>query len=178
MSRDQRTLKMEKLVVFTGMLALAAAAPAIILSHDAELHVPFSSKTTITKSSQHVDHGSTYVHALPVIHTAPVVHASPILHIEQPKTVITKNTAVLHSVPVIHHTYHVPQKTTVTKSNHQINHGSTHVVHASVVHTPVLIHSSPLVTLKSGDSAVSHHSSTVHETVPIVNTVPLVSYHH
>ncbi|CAG9787085.1 unnamed protein product [Diatraea saccharalis] len=178
---------MEKIILFSAILAVAATAPSFLLSHDAELHVPLTSKSTITKSSQHVDHGSTFVHSVPLVHATPLVHASPIVQIDPPKAVITETSynTILHSAPVLHHTYHVPQKTTVTKSNHSIHHGSTHVVHAPVVHTPivpvvhspVVVHSSPLVTLKSGDSAVSHHSSTVHETVPIVKSLSLLSYH-
>lgn len=97
------------------------------------------------------------------------------------KTTITKSdqvishggTTVVHAPVQPLYDYveeYSPIKTTVTKSNQIVNHGGTAVVHAPVVpvHTPVVI--------KTGDSAVSHQSSTVHET----KTAPLYyhSYHY
>lgn len=144
-------------------MAVTLAAPGY-LGYNA--YVPLG-KSTLTSSSHVVDHGSTHV-----LH-APVVAA--------------------HEVE-----YHLPYgKTTVTKSSQVMNHGNTEVVHAPVVHAPVVhsvhapvIHtpvvhapvyssySSPIVTYKTPDSAVSHHSSTVHETVPVVNSLSLYASYH
>lgn len=104
-------------------------------------------------------------------------------------------TTVLHAP--VYHAYQpvmyselAPLKTTVTKSNHVVNHGGSTlvhapvlpVVHAPIVHAPVVhssvYYSSPVVSVKSGDSATSHQSSTVHETVPVVNHLPLYALHH
>lgn len=79
----------------------------------------------------------------------------------------------------VHEVYYIPSNTTFTKSNQVVNHGATaivhtpvdSVVHAPVVHNPVIYHhSSPLLTLKTGDSAITHQSYTVHETVPVVKS--------
>ncbi|CAB3227465.1 unnamed protein product [Arctia plantaginis] len=169
-------------------MTAAAAAPAYLLAQDPHVYhaLPLTSKSTYTQSSQVIDHGSTFVHA-PVVHHVPLVHT---------KTTLTKanqvvnhgGSAVFHPVNTyevmpVHGIYHVPSKTTVTKSSQVVNHGGTAVVHApvahaTVVHTPVVYHSSPLVTLKTGDSAISHQSSTVHETVPVVKSLPFVAIHH
>ncbi|KAM3959961.1 uncharacterized protein ACR2FA_005982 [Aphomia sociella] len=212
-----------RIILFT-VVAYTAGAPALLLSHDADLihAVPLNAKSTITRSNQVVDHGSTLIHTpvIPLVHTAPLHVAS--VHIPSSKTTVTKSSqvvnhggsAVVHSVPVIHsvpivhsvplstHDVHhstllhnVPSKTTVTKSNQVVNHGSTTLIHTHipVVHTapvvahsapvlvqsaPVLAHSAPLLSLKTGDSAISHHSSTVHETVPIVKSLPVYALHH
>ncbi|XP_063374475.1 uncharacterized protein LOC134662134 [Cydia amplana] len=121
-------------------------------------------KTTVTKSNLSINHGSTHL-----VHTVPLVHASPV--------------HILHAEP---------KKTTVTKSQLSVNHGGTHVVHAPVVHTTsVLVHAVPVKTHvhhvqpvhavhsspvlgRVGDSAISHHSSTVHKTEPL----SLVAVHH
>ncbi|KAF9791593.1 hypothetical protein SFRURICE_019992 [Spodoptera frugiperda] len=179
---------MHTIIIISAILACGAAAPAYLLAEEAHVVHTIPSKSTFTQSSQVVNHGSTHVlHPIETIHTIPVVHA---------KTTITKSNQVVshggtyvhpvHSISVmpVHEVYHVP-KTTVTKSNQVVNHGGTAVVHAPVVHAPVVsvahpvvYHSSPLVTLKTGDSAVTHHSSTVHETVPVVKSLPLVTLHH
>uniref|UniRef100_A0A2A4JT38 Cuticle protein n=1 Tax=Heliothis virescens TaxID=7102 RepID=A0A2A4JT38_HELVI len=174
---------MQSIIIISAILACGAAAPAYLLSEPTHvIHSVPLTKSTYTQSSQVVDHGSTHVlHPVTAIHSIPVVHA---------KTTITKADHVVshggsyvhpvHSyVMPVHEVYHYP-KTTITKSNQVVNHGGTHLVHApvvSVAHAPVVYHSSPLVTLKTGDSAVTHHSSTVHETVPVVKSA-LVAVHH
>ncbi|XP_022826285.1 uncharacterized protein LOC111356229 [Spodoptera litura] len=183
---------MQTIIIISAILACGAAAPAYLLAEEAHVVHTLPSKSTFTQSSQVVNHGSTHVlHPVETIHTIPVVHA---------KTTITKSNQVVshggtyvhpvHSISVmpVHEVYHVP-KTTVTKSNQVVNHGGTAVLHTPVIHTPVVhapvvsvshpvvYHSSPLVTLKTGDSAVTHHSSTVHETVPVVKS-SLVTFHH
>ncbi|XP_075976261.1 uncharacterized protein LOC142976656 [Anticarsia gemmatalis] len=189
---------MQNIIIVSAILACAAAAPGYLYAAEPAVYhtVPLTSKSTYTQSSQVVDHGSTFVHT-PVVH-APVVHA-PVVHtavvpVAQSKTTITKadqvvnhgGSAVLHPVHAydvmpVHGLYHVPSKSTITKSNQVVNHGGTAVVHAvpvvhapvvhaPVVHAPVVYHSSPLVTVKTGDSAITHHSSTVHETVPVVKS--------
>ncbi|XP_052754484.1 uncharacterized protein LOC113520947 [Galleria mellonella] len=201
---------MQNTIIFAAIFACATAAPALLLSHDTELmHTVPLAKSTITKSSQAVDHGSTLIHTpvLPVVHTS-LVH-TPVVPVS--KSTVTKSsqvvnhggTAVVHSVSVVPLAAHAvqqdaivhaaPSKTTVTRSNQFVNHGST-LIHSNLipVHTapvltqsaPVLVHptplfhSSPLLSLKTGDSAVSHHSSTVHETVPVVKSLPYVSLYH
>ncbi|XP_046967324.1 uncharacterized protein LOC124535237 [Vanessa cardui] len=157
---------MQQIIIFSAILAVTLAAPGYLGYNS---YVPLG-KSTLTTSSHSIDHGSTHV-----LHT-PVLAA--------------------HEVE-----YHVPSgKTTVTKSNQVVNHGSTAVIHTPVVHAPVVhapvvhapvVHapvfhaptyytsySSPLVSYKTGDSAVTHQSSTVHETVPVVNSLPLYAYHH
>ncbi|CAH2085147.1 unnamed protein product [Euphydryas editha] len=153
---------MQQIIIISAVLAVTLAAPGY-LGYDT--YVPLR-KSTLTSSSQFVDHGSTHVLHAPVL---------------------------AHNVE-----YHVPiGKTTVTKSNQVVNHGSTEVVHAPVVHAPVLhasvvhtpvvhapiVHapvytsySAPIATYKTGDSAISHHSSTVHETVPVVGSL-YATYH-
>lgn len=135
-------------------MAMAAAAPAYLLAEEPHLYhaVPLTSKSTYTQSSQVIDHGSTFYHA-PVVHHVPVA---------QTKTTITKanqvvnhgGSAVLHPVSAVVHTpvVHAP------------------FVHTAVVHMPLVYHSAPLVTLKTGDSAITHQSYTVHETVPVVKS--------
>nr|XP_026498355.1 uncharacterized protein LOC113402347 [Vanessa tameamea] len=152
---------MQQIIIFSAILAVTVAAPGY-LGYNA--YVPLG-KSTVTTSSQSIDHGSTHVLHTPVLAT--------------------------HEVE-----YHVPLgKTTVTKSNQVVNHGSTAVVHTPVVHAPVVhapvvhapvfhaptyytSHSSPLVSYKTGDSAITHQSSTVHETVPVVNSLPLYASYH
>ncbi|CAG4964321.1 unnamed protein product [Colias eurytheme] len=119
---------MQKLLVFAAFLACAAAAPGVLLHqtpvvavHAPVVHtVPLASKTTITKSSQLVNHGSPVVHAVhtpvvasvpivksvpvvPVVH-APVVHA-PVVHapVVTPVVVKTAPVAVSHSSSLVHH---------------------------------------------------------------------------
>ncbi|XP_026498355.2 uncharacterized protein LOC113402347 [Vanessa tameamea] len=152
---------MQQIIIFSAILAVTVAAPGY-LGYNA--YVPLG-KSTVTTSSQSIDHGSTHVLHTPVLAT--------------------------HEVE-----YHVPLgKTTVTKSNQVVNHGSTAVIHTPVVHAPVVhaavvhapvfhaptyytSHSSPLVSYKTGDSAITHQSSTVHETVPVVNSLPLYASYH
>ncbi|CAH2040892.1 unnamed protein product, partial [Iphiclides podalirius] len=157
--------------MFLATIACAAAAPGFFLAEEPDyVHLPLH-KSTFTSSSQTVDHGSTHVlHPIPVVHTAPLVHV--------PSSISTQS----HERT----SYHAPAaKTTVTNSKQIVDHGSTAVYHAPVLHSspvafhssPVLYHSSPFVALKTPDSAVSHHSSTVHETVPVVNSYPLYALH-
>ncbi|XP_047532006.1 uncharacterized protein LOC125067437 [Vanessa atalanta] len=162
---------MQQIIIFSAILAVTLAAPGYLGYNS---YVPLG-KSTITTSSQSIDHGSTHVLHTPVLAT--------------------------HEVE-----YHVPLgKTTVTKSNQVVNHGSTTVIHTPVVHAPVVhapvvhapvvqtpvVHaqvfhaptyytsySSPLVSYKTGDSAITHQSSTVHETVPVVNSLPLYASYH
>nr|XP_026492873.1 uncharacterized protein LOC113398373 [Vanessa tameamea]XP_026492874.1 uncharacterized protein LOC113398375 [Vanessa tameamea] len=152
---------MHQIIIFSAILAVTLAAPGYLGYNS---YVPLG-KSTVTTSSQSIDHGSTHVLHTPVLAT--------------------------HEVE-----YHVPLgKTTVTKSNQVVNHGSTAVIHAPVVHAPVVhapvvhapvfhaptyytSHSSPLVSYKTGDSAITHQSSTVHETVPVVNSLPLYASYH
>ncbi|XP_047532008.1 uncharacterized protein LOC125067439 [Vanessa atalanta] len=152
---------MQQIIIFSAILAVTLAAPGYL---GYNTYVPLG-KSTVTTSSQSIDHGSTHVLHTPVLAT--------------------------HEVE-----YHVPLgKTTVTKSNQVVNHGSTAVVHTPVVHAPVVhapvVHvpafhapsyytsySSPLVSYKTGDSAITHQSSTVHETVPVVNSLPLYASYH
>ncbi|XP_014359573.2 cuticle protein LPCP-23 [Papilio machaon] len=133
---------MQGFIVFTALLACAAAAPGLLLAHEtpvvAAVHaapvvhaaVPVvGAKTTITKSSQVVNHGA--VVAPVVVKTAvPVVHAAPV--------VTAVHTPVVHAV-------HTP------------------VVHA--VHTPVVIKTAPAAIAHS--SSVVHHGAVV-KAVPLV----------
>ncbi|KPJ14235.1 hypothetical protein RR48_06985 [Papilio machaon] len=133
---------MQGFIVFTALLACAAAAPGLLLAHEtpvvAAVHaapvvhaaVPVvGAKTTITKSSQVVHHGA--VVAPVVVKTAvPVVHAAPV--------VTAVHTPVVHAV-------HTP------------------VVHA--VHTPVVIKTAPAAIAHS--SSVVHHGAVV-KAVPLV----------
>ncbi|XP_059045706.1 uncharacterized protein LOC131841408 [Achroia grisella] len=176
-------------IFLAAILAYTTAAPALLLGHEAEfIHsVPLTAKSTITRSNQVVDHGSTLIHSpiVPVVHQAPLIHAASV-DIPASKFTVTKSsqvvnhgsTAVVHSVPLATHIQDavvaVPSKTTVTKSNQIVDHGTPLLAHSA----PLLAHSAPLVSLKTGDSAVSHHQSTVHETVPVVKSVPLVSLYH
>nr|BAM19315.1 unknown secreted protein [Papilio polytes] len=138
---------MQGFIVFTALLACAAAAPGLLLAHEtpvvAAVHaapvvhaaVPLvGAKTTITKSSQVVNHGA--VVSPVVVKTAvPVVHAvhTPVVH--------AVHTPVVHAV-------HAP------------------VVHA--VHAPVVVKTAP--------AAIAHSSSVVHHGA-VVKTVPLVAIH-
>nr|XP_026498354.1 uncharacterized protein LOC113402346 [Vanessa tameamea] len=152
---------MQQIIIFSAILAVTLAAPGYLGYNS---YVPLG-KSTLTTSSQSIDHGSTHVLHTPVLAT--------------------------HELE-----YHVPLgKTTVTKSNQVVNHGSTAVIHTPVVHAPVVhapvvhapvVHaasyytsySSPIVSYKTGDSAITHQSSTVHETVPVVNSLPLYASYH
>ncbi|CAH3996544.1 unnamed protein product [Pieris brassicae] len=122
---------MEK-IVFVTLLASAFAAPGY--------YVPLA-KSTLTTSSQTVDHGSSHI-----------LHA-PLM------------------VPLA--------KTTSTHSNQVVNHGSTAIYHAPAVyhaplhhvettveHHPVVFPATSIYSYKTPDSAITHHSSEVHETVP------------
>ncbi|CAH3996541.1 unnamed protein product [Pieris brassicae] len=129
--RHHNLLNMQKFVLFAAFVACAAAAPGVLLHqtpvvavHSPVVHtVPVvGSKTTITKSSQVVSHGSPVVHAVhtpvvatypvvksvvtPVVH-APVVHApvvhAPVVHAVAPVVVKTVPSAVAHSSSVVHH---------------------------------------------------------------------------
>lgn len=207
-------------IIFTTLLASTFAAPGLFL--DTHLvHAPV--KSTLTKSSQLVDHGSTTIVHTPVINVH-TVHAVPV-HISQ--TTVTKNSQLvnhggheIHTIPIVHQPVHtvihepvhiahvathvvpVKTKTTVTKNSQVVNHGGHKVVHVPVHHevqehlvasVPVDYHKAtssqffkldnvvvPHVELakvsRSGDSAVSHHSSTVHETE--VKSLPLYTLHH
>ncbi|CAK1579774.1 unnamed protein product [Parnassius mnemosyne] len=160
---------MKNFITFLATVACVAAAPGYLLTHEPDyVHLPVS-KSTYTTSSQTIDHGSTHViHPLPVVHTAPLVHI--------PMSYSTQS----HERT----TYNAPaSKTTVTNSKQIVNHGSTSVYHAPVVHPVVALHSSPVVyhsspvAFKNPDYAVSHQSSTVHETVPVVNSLALYALH-
>ncbi|CAK1541221.1 unnamed protein product [Leptosia nina] len=115
---------MEK-IIFVSLLATALAAP--------EYYVPLA-KSTLTTSSQTVDHGSSHI-----------IHA-PLM------------------VPLA--------KTTSTQSNHVVNHGGTAVYHAplhqitTVEHHPIVFPATSIYSYKTPDSAITHHTSEVHETVP------------
>lgn len=148
-------------IIFT-ILAATSASPVLLAEHYSNIPV---AKSTFTQSSQLVDHGSTY-HAVPVFHT---VEPSKKTVTSSSQVVNHGGTTILHT-PVHYEVHSVP----VVKSHVQ-EYGT--IVHAPVVTSPVVYHSSPVV-VKTGDSAVSHQSSTVHETVPIVNSVPLYSLHH
>ncbi|CAF4899809.1 unnamed protein product [Pieris macdunnoughi] len=104
---------MEK-IVFVTLLASAFAAPGY--------YVPLA-KSTLTTSSQTVDHGSSHI-----------LHA-PLM------------------VPLA--------KTTSTHSNQVVDHGMT-----TVEHHPVVFPATSIYSYKTPDSAITHHSSEVHETVP------------
>lgn len=157
--------------MFLSIIACAVAAPGFLLAEEPDyIHLPLA-KSTFTASSQAVDHGSTHV-----LHPVPVVHSAPLVQV--PMSISTQSHART--------SYHAPaSKTTVTNSKQIVNHGSTAVYHAPLFHSsPVAVHTSPvlyqpssLVALKTPDSAVSHHSSTVHETVPVVNSYPLYALH-
>ncbi|KPJ04529.1 hypothetical protein RR46_00708 [Papilio xuthus] len=160
---------MQYIILTLATIACASAAPGFLLAQEPDYyHLPLA-KSTFTSSSQTVDHGSTHViHPLPVVHTAPLVHV--------PMSISTQS----HERT----SYHAPAaKTTVTNSKQVVNHGSTAVYHAPVVSSvalhssPLVYHSSPLVAYKTPDSAISHHSSTIHETVPVVNSLPLYALH-
>ncbi|CAH2085145.1 unnamed protein product [Euphydryas editha] len=111
--------------------------PPILATHEVEDHVPLD-KTTITKSNQVVNNGSTAIVHAPVV-SAQVIH-SPVV-----------------SAPLVH--------TTVV---------SAPVVHAAVYSS----YPSPIVSYKTPNSAISHQRSTVHETVPVVNSFPLYASYH
>ncbi|CAH2085146.1 unnamed protein product [Euphydryas editha] len=180
---------MHQIIIFSAILATSLAAPGY-LGYNA--YVPLG-KSTVTSSSHLVDHGSTHVLHTPVLAAHEVEY-----HVPLGKTTVTKSsqvvdhgsTHVLHAPVLAAHEieYHVPLgKTTVTKSSQVVNHGNTEVIHAPVVHAPVVhapiisapfysSYSAPITTYKTGDSAVSHHSSTVHETVPVLGSF-YASYH-
>ncbi|XP_053605710.1 larval/pupal cuticle protein H1C-like [Plodia interpunctella] len=113
---------MKTIVAFTALLACAAAAPGLLVTHEtpvvATVHaapvvhsVPvLAAKTTITKSSQVVNHGTPLVHAPVVhaVHAAPVVHtvhAAPVVHAVHAAPVVLKTApvAVAHTSSVVHH---------------------------------------------------------------------------
>ncbi|CAG4966955.1 unnamed protein product [Parnassius apollo] len=125
----ENTNNMQGFVVFTALLACAAAAPGVLVAHTpvvAAVHtapvvhaaVPVvAAKTTVTKSSQVVNHGTPLVAApvvvktaVPVVHATPVVHAAPIVHapvvhaVHTPVVVKTAPAAITHSTSIVHHT--------------------------------------------------------------------------
>lgn len=155
--------------------------------HAVPVHV--SSKTTVTKNAQLVNHGGHEIHTIPYVHQP--VH-----------TVIHEPVHIAH---VATHVVPVETKTTITKNSQLVNHGGHKIVHVPVHHevqehivasAPVEYHSAtssqffkldnthagvPHVEFgksRSGDSAVSHHSSTVHETVAELKSLPLYTFHH
>ncbi|CAH2085144.1 unnamed protein product [Euphydryas editha] len=192
---------MQQIFIFSAILAVTFAAPGY-LGYD--VYVP-QGKSTLTSSSHVIDHGSTHVLHAPVLAAHEVEYHVPSGKTTVTKSSQVVNhgsTHVLHTPVLAAHEveYHVPLgKTTVTKSSQIVNHGNTEVVHAPIVHTPVVhapvIHapvvsapvvqaavyssySAPIVTYRTPDSAVSHHSSTVHETLPVVNSLPVYASYH
>ncbi|CAH2241381.1 jg15580 [Pararge aegeria aegeria] len=159
---------MQKIIIISAILAIAAAAPGNLAYNT---YVPLS-KSTLTSSSQTVDHGSTHVLHTPVVPLA----KSTLTHSTQ--TVDHGSTHVLHTPLYMTHEveYHVPlAKTTSTKSSQYINHGSlSPVVHS---YSPLLVHSAPVVSYKAPTSAITHHSSTVHETLPVLNSLSYYALH-
>lgn len=199
--------------IFTTLLASTIAAPGLLLDTHV-IHAPV--KSTLTKSSQLVDHGSTTVIHAPVIpvHTVHTNNAELVNH----------GGHEIHTIPYVHHPVHtviheplhiahvathvapVKTKTTVTKNSQLVNHGGHKIIHVPVHHevkehlvasVPVNYYSAtssqffkldnahaevPHVGFagvsRSGDSAVSHHSSTTHETVAEVKSLPLYTLHH
>ncbi|OWR52363.1 hypothetical protein KGM_211490 [Danaus plexippus plexippus] len=151
----QTIINMQRFIVFVSFLACAAAAPGLLVAHAspvvASVHaVPVvGSKTTITKSSQVVNHGSPVVHAVhtPVVAAVPVVKAAvvaPVVH-------------AVHAAPVVHAVHAAPV---------------VHAVHAApVVHA---VHAAPVV-VKTVPSAVSHSSSVVSHTP--IKALPVVAVH-
>ncbi|XP_032516044.2 uncharacterized protein LOC116769127 [Danaus plexippus] len=162
---------MKNIIILSAVLAVTVAAP----TNDYNSYVPLS-KSTFTSSSQAVDHGSTHV-----LHPVLPLAKSTLTH--STHSVDHGSTHILHAPLIMHDVeYHVPlAKTTVTKSNQVVDHGSSALIHAPILHThvahaPVYLHSEPIVSYRTPDSAISHHSSTVHETVPLVNSY--YAFHH
>ncbi|VVC90502.1 unnamed protein product [Leptidea sinapis] len=139
---------MKSIILIIASVAYASSSPVYVYNNG---YVPLA-KTTLTSSSQTVDHGSTHV-----------------LHPVQPALLA---------------------KTTSSHSSQLVDHGTTHVLHAPLVQTHELSHPvytvqhapvvlpSTLVSYKTPDSAITHHSSTTHETVPYVQSIPFYTYHH
>lgn len=180
-----------------------AVVHAPVYTHVPVVHELSSAKSTVTKSSQVVNHGGTTVVHAPVYTHVPVVHEHvPVVHeLSSAKSTVTKSsqvvnhggTTVLHAPDMTHYVPAVHEigsaKSTVTKSSQVVNHGGTTVVHAPVFghvmhhvydYAPHSVVYSPQVysSAKTGDSAISHHSSTVHETEPVVNHYPLYALYH
>ncbi|KAI5644593.1 hypothetical protein NE865_03482 [Phthorimaea operculella] len=180
---------MNKIIIFTAILGFAAAAPGVYLSHGHEethYHVPVvhtvssPSKTTITKTSNEVNHGGQHV-----VHVPTKVHYvhEPVHYVHQ-EPVHT----LVHAPVHVEHKHIEPAKSSqyfkLENTQYETKKVITPVVHKVVtpvvsvapvvhaVHAPVVSH------VRSGDSAVSHHSSTVHETVHEVKHLPVYSYHH
>ncbi|GBP79102.1 hypothetical protein EVAR_103528_1 [Eumeta japonica] len=127
--REQSVTRFSFLIkMFTAIILLAVAgsitaAPSLFLAHQEPVAI-LSSKSTITKSSHLVNHGSTVVHApvLPVVHAAavpvvhapvvPVVHAplvhGPVVHGLTHVVVKSSPAAVSHSSSTSHHTEFEP----------------------------------------------------------------------
>ncbi|XP_038217289.1 uncharacterized protein LOC119836106 [Zerene cesonia] len=138
-------------IIILSLVGCAVCAP-----YDA--YVPLA-KTTLTSSSHAVDHGST--HIVPAIPLA--------------KTTLTQSSQIVDhgSSHIVHAPLHIPvAKTTSTHSNQVINHGFYHAVHplihevAMVEHHPIVFPATSIYSYKTPDSAITHHSSEVHETVP------------
>ncbi|CAG4964320.1 unnamed protein product [Colias eurytheme] len=135
-------------IVILSFIGCALSAP-----YDA--YVPLA-KTTLTTSSHAVDHGST--HVIPAIPLA--------------KTTLTQSSQYVDhgSSHIVHAPLHIPlTKTTSTHSNQVINHGVYHSVHPlihEVEHHPVVFPATSIYSYRTPDSAITHHSSETHETVP------------
>ncbi|KAJ2939027.1 hypothetical protein O0L34_g19005 [Tuta absoluta] len=177
---------MNKIIIFAAILGFAAAAPGLYLTHDHETHyhsvpvvhtVSSPSKTTITKTSNEVNHGGHHVVHVPTkVHYVhePVhyVHHEPVhalVHVEHKHVEPAKSSQYFK----LENTQYKTEKV-ITPVVHKVVTpvvSVAPVVHA--VHAPVVSHIA-----RSGDSAVSHHSSTVHETVHEVKHLPVHSYYH
>ncbi|CAH0723470.1 unnamed protein product, partial [Brenthis ino] len=143
---------MQKFVVFAAFLACAAAAPTLLVSHETPVvavhaapvvhTVPVvGSKTTITKSSQVVNHGSVHAVHTPVVHVKSAVVSAPVVH----------SVHAVHAAPVVHAVHAAPV---------------VHAVHHPVVHAvaPVVVKSAPSAV--SHSSSVVSHSAV--KAIPVV----------
>ncbi|CAH0723466.1 unnamed protein product, partial [Brenthis ino] len=145
---------MQNIIVFTAVLATAIAAP---LNLEYNMYVPLS-KSTLTSSSQVVDHGSTHV-----LH-APVLAHEVEYHVPLAKSTLTKSSHVVNhgSTTVVH----TPVSHAVI-AHAPVSHAVVAPVsHALVAHAPVYSVSSPVL-YKAPDSAISHQSSSTYNSVPV-----------
>lgn len=135
---------------------------APVYTHVPVVHELSSAKSTLTRSSQVVNHGGTAVLHAPVMTYShiPVVH-----ELGSAKSTLTKSSQVVNhgGTAVVHAPLY----------SHVMHHVYDHAPHSSLVYAPQVYSSA-----STGDSAISHHSSTVHETEPVVNHYPLYALHH
>lgn len=131
-------------VVFAAFLACAAAAPTLLVGHETPVvavhaapvvhTVPVvGSKTTITKSSQVVNHGSVHAVHTPVVHVKSAVVSAPVVH----------SVHAVHAAPVVHAVapvVHAPvvAPVVIKSAPSAVSHSSSVVSHSAVKAIPVV----------------------------------------